>query len=163
MLQPLEDEKLGMCMSLALFWPPRAAAPNLAAGYEDGRLAVWRLEVPLAAAAAGGGGLRTAAMLRRPLFTVKLHNEPLMALAVNSSGTGGRRSSVGVCRANNGGSWIFFAAASNVKRFRAASSALIFAASCYRSCLNMMLSEWQRGFPAGLGVLQCANAISQVC
>ena len=99
-LQPPGGDKFGMCMSLALFRQDNVAAPHLAAGYEDGRLAIWRLGPHLPAVAgssSGGSGCGSsggdAAALRphlqnRPLFAAKLHNEPLMALAVSASGTG---------------------------------------------------------------------------
>lgn len=99
-VQPPGGDKFGMCMSLALFRRDNVVAPYLAVGYEDGRLAIWRLDPHLPAAAgssssgsrcassSGGTAAQRPQFQHRPLFAAKLHNEPLMALAVSASGTG---------------------------------------------------------------------------
>ncbi len=99
-VQPPGGDKFGMCMSLALFRRDNVAAPYLATGYEDGRLAIWRLgpHVPAVAgssssgsgcaSSSGGAAARLPQLQHRPLFAAKLHNEPLLALAVSASGTG---------------------------------------------------------------------------
>lgn len=91
---PLEESKWGMCMSLTLFNRVGVDAPLVAAGYEDGRLAVWRLAFRQPASSGKGGSAEVKSgglqppMLRSPLFSTKLHNEPLMALALNPTGPG---------------------------------------------------------------------------
>ena len=89
--QPAEA-KSGMCMAVRLFYRPRehgaaegaadrlqaeadmqqeAAALHAAVGYEDGTVAVWDITRPQA-----------------PLFSARLHSEPVMALSIDAAGTG---------------------------------------------------------------------------
>lgn len=59
----------GMCMTINLF--RKDAAVHAACGYEDGTLAVWGASAPAS-----------------PLFAARLHQEPIMAVAVDASGDG---------------------------------------------------------------------------
>ena len=69
-LQPGEEAKWGMCMALQLF---HVASVGLCvvAGYEDGTAAFWRLDSPT-----------------QPTCSARLHEEPVMALAIDSCCTG---------------------------------------------------------------------------
>ena len=77
--QPEGGTKLGMCMSLQLFDRPSGpanrqqdgAAPLLAVGYEAGHIAVWDTGAPKA-----------------PLAVARLHEEPVLSLFIDASGTG---------------------------------------------------------------------------
>ncbi|KAK9815640.1 hypothetical protein WJX72_007285 [[Myrmecia] bisecta] len=71
--QPEDGTKHGMCMALQLFHAPTEARPQcLAAGYEDGTVAIWDLSQPA-----------------EPAMQLRLHTEPVMCLQIDSHGTGG--------------------------------------------------------------------------
>ena len=76
--QPVGDTKLGMCMSLQLFERPSGeSSPHrdpvllLAVGYEAGHVAVW-----------------DTGSAKAPLAVARLHEEPVLSLFIDHSGTG---------------------------------------------------------------------------
>ena len=69
--QPEGSPKMGMCMSMQLFQRPPDAALYLAVGYEAGHVAVWNTQAPAA-----------------PLAVARLHEEPVLGLAIDANGTG---------------------------------------------------------------------------
>ena len=72
-LQP-EGTKLGMCMAAVFCQLPQDAAGSLhlLAAYEGGHVVLWDAEQPLA-----------------PIASIRGHEEPVMALALQPSGKGG--------------------------------------------------------------------------
>ena len=73
-LQP-EGTKLGMCMAVVFCQLPRDAAGglHLLAAYEGGHVVLWDAKQPLA-----------------PIASIRGHEEPVMALALQPSGNGER-------------------------------------------------------------------------
>ena len=73
-LQP-EGTKLGMCMAVVFcqLLGDEAGSPHLLAAYEGGHVVLWDAEQPLA-----------------PVASIRGHEEPVMALALQPSGKGGR-------------------------------------------------------------------------
>ena len=83
-LRQPDDAKSGMCMAVQLFSEPAVEGDqqrmqkhvevrnlHAAVGYEDGSVAVWDTAQPHA-----------------PVMSMRLHSEPVMALAIDSAGTG---------------------------------------------------------------------------